>query len=190
MKRKAVLFVILVCGILAAAASAKDKDDEAREHATAKNGLAKAKITLSDAVQAALKKVPGGKAVQAEMEIERDKVEFAVEVIAPNGKHMETEVDAITGVAGAVREEKQGDDDDEDDEKAEEAAAKASVTLLQAVAEAQKRVPDGKPFEASSEMENGKLVFSVEFLSGDKILEAQVDPATGKVIKVEEESGE
>jgi uncharacterized membrane protein YkoI len=190
MKRRAVLFVALACGVLVAAARAKDKDDEASEHAAAKKGLAKAKITLSEAVQAALKKVPGGKAVQAEMEVEGDKVEFAVEVIAPNGKHMETEVNAVTGVVGDVTEEKKVADDDEDDEKAEDAAAKASVTLLQAMAAAQKRVPDGKPFEASSEMENGKLVFSVEFLSGDKIFEAQVDPVTGKVIKVEEEKQE
>jgi len=182
MKRTFMLMAAILLGFSGAAASmAADESDELAE---VKAGLAKAKVTLAQAVQAALKKVPGGKAVQAALEVDDDEAQFSVEIIAADGKHTAVEVDAIEGTAEDVEEET---DEAGDDAAAEVAAAKANTPLLQAVEAAQKRVPGGKPFEASAEMEDGQLVFAVEFLSGDKIMNVEVDPATGKVLKVEEE---
>ena len=172
---------------LSGVSMAKDKEDAASEIANAKKGLAAAKISLVDAIHSAMKKVPGGKVVQAELEVENGEAEFEVEIVAADGKHMEIDVDAVTGTAGDAVEEKQTSETNSDDEKAEDAAAKAKVTLLQAIDAAQKRVPGGKAYEASSEMEKGNLIFTIEFLAGDKIMDVQVDPSTGKVISVEEE---
>jgi len=161
----------------------ESKEDEAKEHADAKKAVVKAKITLREAVEIALKKVPGGKAVEAELETEDDGIEYEVEVIV-GGKHMEIEIDPTTG---AVKEAKEEKAEEGEDEKAEEAAAKAPITLLQAIDAAQKSVPGGKAFEAEAEMENGKLIFEVEFVAGDKIMEVEVDATSGEVLEVKEE---
>lgn len=36
-------------------------------------------------------------------------------------------------------------------------------------------------------MENGKLIFEVEFVAGDKIMEVEIDATSGKVLQVKEE---
>ena len=167
----------------AVAWAAETKEDETKEHANAKKAVVKAKITLREAVEIALKKIPNGKAVEAELETEDDGIEYEVEIIA-EGKHMKVEIDPTTGAVKEVEAEK---DEEGDDEKAEEAAAKAPITLLQAIDAAQKSVPGGKAFEAKAEMEDGKLIFEVEFVVGDKIMEVEVDATTGKVLEVKEE---
>ena len=43
-------------------------------------------------------------------------------------------------------------------------------------------MPNAKVYKACSEKEDGKVVFSIELLSGDKIAHTQVDSDTGKVI--------
>ncbi len=185
--RRGVLSITAVMGLslLAAMAWAKEeKEDEAKEHANAKKAVVKAKISLREAVEIALKKFPDGKAVEAELETEDDGIEYEVEVVV-GGKHMEVEIDPVTGAIKEVEEEKVDPNDDE--EKVEAAAAKATVTLLQAIDAAQKNVPDGKAFEAEPEMEDGKLIFEVEFVAGDKIMEVEVDATTGKVVEVKEE---
>ena len=69
-----------------------------------------------------------------------------------------------------------------DDEKAEDDAAKGKVTLVQAIETACQKMPNAKVYKACCENEDGKVVFAIELLSGDKIAHAQVDSATGKVI--------
>lgn len=167
-------------------------EDEAKEHANAKIALGKAKLTLEQAVAAALKQVPGGKAVEAELELEGDGVEFEVEIVS-EGKHMEVEIDAVSGKVKSVKEEGEDDEKDEDededeDEQAETDAAQAKITLSQAIATALKQVPGGKAFEAEVERkDDNKLVFEVELLAGDKVMEVEIDAMTGKVLEVEEE---
>lgn len=165
-------------------------EDEAKEHANARIALGKAKLTLEQAVAAALKQVPGGKAVEAELELEGNNVEFEVEVVS-GGKHMEVTLDAVSGKVKNVKEEgKDGekDEDEDEDEQAETDAAMAKITLSQAIAAALKEVPGGKAFEAEAEREDdNKLVFEIELISGDKVMEVEIDAMTGKVLEVEEE---
>jgi len=182
--------IALVSMLLAlGSAPVRADEDEAKEHANARIALGKAKLTMEQAVAAALKEVPGGKAVEAELELESDNVVWEVEVVSGR-KHMEVKLDAISGKVKEVEEEgKEGekDEDEDEDEQAETDAAKAKITLSQAIATALKEVPGGKAFEAETEREDGKLVFEIELLSGDKVMEVEIDAMTGKVLEVEEE---
>jgi uncharacterized membrane protein YkoI len=77
-----------------------------------------AKITLKQAIEAALKKAPG-KAVAAELEMKDAKVQAEVKVFA-DGKVQKVYVDGTTGQVTAIKEleKKQGgkkEDDDDDD---------------------------------------------------------------------------
>jgi uncharacterized membrane protein YkoI len=182
--------IALVSMLLALdSAPVRADEDEAKEHANARIALGKAKLTMEQAVAAALKEVPGGKAVEAELELEGDDVVFEVEIVSGR-KHMEVKLDAISGKVKEVEEEgKEGkkDEDEDEDEQAETDAAMAKVTLSQAIAAALKQVPGGKAFEAEAEREDGKLIFEIELLSGDKAMEVEVDAMTGKILEVEEE---
>jgi len=69
--------------------------------------------TLTAAIESALKKVPGGEALAAEIEVENGKALIDVKIFS-NGKLYEVEIDATTG---AVLEVEQDDDEDDDDEE-------------------------------------------------------------------------
>src|SRR6185437_584186 len=92
--------VALVCSF---AALSRAAEDEQQEYARAKAGLAKAKLTLEQAVEAAVTKVPHGKAVEAATETEQQGTVFEVAVISGK-KHMEVQVDAATGEILGVEE--------------------------------------------------------------------------------------
>ena len=171
---------------LATVSVAKEKKNAANERDNAKHGLDMAKISLVDAIQPALRKVPGGKAVQADLKNENGQPGFEIEIVDTKGKHLELNVDAMNGMVGQAVEEKTTSETNADDESAEDTAAKAKVTLVRAIETAQKRVPGGKPFAACSQMENGNVVFSINFLVGNKIMNAQVDCQKGDVIEVKE----
>ena len=121
-----------------------------------------------------MKKVPNGKAVQIGLHMESDRPLFLVEIVDSNGKHMELNIDTISDLASPVVEEKKTSKNS-DDEKAEEDAAKGKVTLVQAIETACRKTPNAKVYKACCENEDGKLVFAIGFLSGDKIEHAQVD---------------
>ena len=61
------------------------------------------------------------------------------------------------------------------------------TTFAQAIALAKEKVKDGKPFEIELEEDDGKSLIEVELLAGDKVMEVEIDAATGKVLSVEEE---
>lgn len=190
MKTRTLALLFLALGLCSAPAWADE--DEAKEHANAKIALGKAKLTMEQAVAAALKRLPDGKAVEAELELEGDEVVFEVEIVT-GGKHMEVKLDAISGKIKEVEEEGKEDEKDEkdgehEDEQAEtDIAAKGKITLSQAIATALKQVPGGKAFEAETEREDGKLIFEIELLAGDKAMVVEIDAMTGKVLEVEEE---
>lgn len=187
-----ITFVLLGFAAVSSAKDAKDTQDDKEtknkgrmEHCEeAKQGLKLAKLSAKEAIDAAMKKVPGGKAVQVDLKVEKDKPQFEVEIVDTNRKHMEVKVDGVSGDAGKAVEEKQSAETNEDDEKAEDGASQAKVTLSQAIDAAQKRVTDGKIFAACSEMQNDKPIFSIELLSGDKTVRAQIDCTSGKVLDV------
>jgi len=67
------------------------------------------------------------------------------------------------------------------------AAARAKVTLAQAIEIALKEVPNGRAYEAELEDEDGKLVYEVAIVAGDRCKEVTVNAMTGKVLGVEDE---
>ena len=71
--------------------------------------------TLAAAIESALKKVPGGEALAAEIEIENGKPLIEVKIFS-HGKLYEVEVDATTGAVLEVEQEDDDDDDDDEDE--------------------------------------------------------------------------
>ncbi len=66
---------------------------------TNKELISTAKITMEEAVHAATKAVPGGKAVEAELGKEDGRTVYEVEVIDANTKTQKVYVDAQTGQA-------------------------------------------------------------------------------------------
>jgi hypothetical protein len=79
------------------------------------------KITMEQAIKAAIEKVPG-KVTEAELEEEDGKSVFEITVVGDDGKEFELEADAATGVVmledEAGDEEKEKDTEDGDQEKA------------------------------------------------------------------------
>jgi uncharacterized membrane protein YkoI len=164
------------------------KEDEAKEHATAKKVLAAAKIDLLAAVKAATQKFPEGKAFLAETEEQEGKAIFTVHILVDD-KVKEVEVDAVSGKV--IKAEDDKDDDADEAKEAKAALAKTKTTLAAAIASALKGKENAKAFEASIEMEEGEEPeVLVEYLDGDKIVSVQIDPANGKVLKAAEEKEE
>ena len=152
--------------------------------------MAKAKLTLAEAVDAALKKVPKGKAVEAGLEHGDDGTVFLIEVVSGK-KHLEVEIDSATGEALDVEEENEateeaekGADEPDDEELENEAAATSKTSLADAIRTATKEVKKGKAFNAEFQREQGKLVIEIELLDGDDVKVVNIDAKTGKMLKV------
>ena len=181
--------ILAVCTFSVAASEGDDRQDQAR----AKAGLAKAKLTLAEAVDAALKKVPKGKAVEAGLERGQRGTVFVVEVVSGQ-EHLEVEIDAATGEALDVEEENEsseeankGTDEPDDEELENEAAATSKTSLADAIRTASKEVKKGKAFDAEFRREQGKLVIEVELLDGDDVKVVNIDAKTGKMLKVKKD---
>ncbi len=76
-----------------------------------------AKVTIDQAIKAALEKAPGT-AVEAELEKKHDKTVWEVEVVGADGKTSEVHVDAATGAVIDV-EAKKAEKEKEKDKKKE-----------------------------------------------------------------------
>jgi uncharacterized membrane protein YkoI len=170
-------FVIATAGF-----AATPEEEDAAVRAKVKANLGKATVSLSDALQSALAKVAGGQAVEAGFEVEGDRLEFYIEVIA-GGKHQDVSIDAKTGKIVAVEDTEK---EEADEKKIEESAAKAKITMRQAVEIAQKQVPRGKPYEAIPDMDGDVLVYLVGLLTSDKFVAVEIDANSGKVLGMED----
>ena len=62
----------------------------------------------------------------------------------------------------------------------------AKITLEDALAAAQKKVPGGKPLVARAELDENKSKFGFYFLVGDKVQEVELDVTNGDILKNEE----
>jgi uncharacterized membrane protein YkoI len=104
MKTKTLLCSFLTVGLLVgavtSAAQAADK---------AKSKL-KAKITRAEAEKIALAKVPKGKVKEAELEEEKGKLIWSLDIGTPGTRHLtEVQVDAVTGEIVSVEKETPAD---------------------------------------------------------------------------------
>ncbi len=97
-------------------------DDDDDEDITDADKLS-IKLSLADARKIALERVPG-KIVDAELEKENGRLQYAFEICTAEGKCFDVEIDAITGEILKVEDE---DDDDDDDEPKAQVVKKVTV---------------------------------------------------------------
>jgi len=172
------LMLCLLAGHARAAADADDEDAAINENV--RKHLPKAKLTLADAIALALKKHPGGHAVEAGFDVDGDDYDFVVEV-ASGSKHYDVEIDAVTS---KIESDKELSDAESDDQDAEEAAIKSKITLSKAIGAAIHAL-GGKgvhAFDAGPHLDDGKLIYEIGLLSGEDIYGVQIDGTTGKVL--------
>lgn len=93
-------------------AQKKDDDDKPVSAKLAK----KAKITMEQAREIALKRVPGT-IIEGELEKEKGKLVYSFDIRDANGKIMEVWVDAKNGKVLRASEDTEDDDDGKDDDK-------------------------------------------------------------------------
>ena len=117
MKRKiAIPALIMAVGIATAGGLAFAKSSGEENDAIA--DLAKAKVTLTQAIGAA-EAQSGGKATRAELESERGAIVYQVEVVTADNKVLDIKVDAADGKVLSSKQEQaergeKGDNDHED----------------------------------------------------------------------------
>ena len=179
----ALAMTLAIVGVIWAGGDDK-KDDEKKEHDTARVVLEKAKVDLLKAIETAQAKVPKGKLIYASTEQEDGKLLFEVFLLVGDSV-TEVEVDAVTGSVVKV-EENQGDEV-ENLADAKKVLASSKITFAQAIATAKGKVEGGKPFECEFELEDGKSIIAVELLAGIKIMTVEIDAISGKVLEVNEE---
>ncbi len=174
------LRALLPLGLCLLAASAQAADDaEAAVHASVKKHLPKAKLTLEEAIDLALKKHPDGQAVEAGFEVEAGDYDYIIE-ISSGGKSYEVEVDAVSG---KIEDDAEVTDAEADEQAAAQAVAKSKVPLSKAIAAALEAVGGkARAFDAGPRLADGKLVFEIGLLSGKDIYDVHVDSGTGKVL--------
>ncbi len=112
MTRQRVILAAVLAASLAGGASLvsahQTDDDDAQERAA----LQAAKITLSEAIAAAEKEVPGGTAIEAEVDSENGVTSYFVEIEKDGVQRVR--VDMQTGQALKVAADDDDDDDDDD----------------------------------------------------------------------------
>jgi uncharacterized membrane protein YkoI len=150
-----------------------------------KKVLAAAKVTPAQAIEAAQKEVAGGKAVEVDLEVEKDAAFYEV-VLLVGETVMEVKVDTVTGKVLATKEEQPEADEADELAAAKKALAAAKLTFAQALATASREVKDAKAFKAELEMKGDQPTYAVRLLQGEKVMQATVDGATGKVLSVVE----
>ncbi len=191
------IMTILLIGLLAISVGGVFAQNEREDDDKPSPEMAKqVKITMEQAQAIALKKVQGT-IIDAELEVEKGRLQYAIDIKDADGKVYDVEIDAKTGkVLQAILDDdddKNGakdDDDDDDDEspavkKANMAkyAKEAKITMTQARAIALKRIP-GTITEEDLEKERGVLQYSFDIKAADgKIYDVEIDAKSGKVLK-------
>jgi hypothetical protein len=94
------LLAALACASLAFGASARDKKD------SKKSLKSEAKISMKDAREKALEKVPGGRIKSSELEREKGKLIYSFDIRPAKGSGIdEVQIDAVTGEVVSVQHE-------------------------------------------------------------------------------------
>lgn len=100
----------------------KDDDNERDEKVSPKERK-KVKISIERARETALERV-SGTIIEEELEKEKGRLVYSIEIRGADQKVYDVEVDAITGEIVRVEEELDDDEDDDNDKKQETAKAK------------------------------------------------------------------
>jgi len=150
-----------------------------------KKALAAAKVTPAQAVETAQKEVAGGKAIEVDLEVEKDSAFYEIVVLSGDAVR-EVKVDAVSGKILGVKDEKPAADEAEELAAAKKALAAAKLTFAQALENAGKEVKGGQAFKAELGMKGDQPVYQVVLLQGDKVMQASVDAVGGKLLEIAE----
>ena len=183
-----VILAVAVSGAVPLQAVADEDKFEALEHDIIKLAMGKTKISMKQAIDAAVKEVGTAKLVEAELSVDADAAVFEFGFLTDSGG-LEISVDASTGKVLKKEDEKPDADEAEEYKQTNKALSDAKFTLLQAIDAAMNEVKGGTIVVAEAEVEDGKLRFEVEVLSGDEFKEVNID-ASGKVTKTDVEKTE
>lgn len=193
--KKFAIMTILLIGLLAISTVGVFAQNERNDDDKPGPEMAKqAKITPEQARAIALAKIPGT-IIDAELEVERGRLQYAIDVKDANGVVSDVEIDAKTGaVLQAIPDDdddkngvKNDDDDDESPAVKQANMAKygkdAKITMIEARAIALKRIP-GTITEEDLEKERGVLQYSFDIKTADgKIYDVEIDAESGKILK-------
>lgn len=160
------------------------------------DNLAKAKITLGQAIATARKHSDGAKPIKAELKKSGEKRLFKITLL-DSDKTKAVNVDAVSGavVKGGGVEDKSAADESDKSAKREGQAKpeaevvgalpRAKVTLVEAIETAVARNPESKAFFAEFKPEKSKPRYEILVVTGDKGFEVVIDGITRKVVEVE-----
>ncbi len=141
------------------------------------------KISKSQAERAALAQVKGGRVISAEYELDGGKHVWSLDVKTPDGIR-EVWVDPISGMVI------KNDAESAAKERRENSGVQKWKMISKAKAEeiALRAVPRGKVLEAELETESGVRIWSLDVKWGKEIKEVWINPVSGKVMKVTQET--
>jgi uncharacterized membrane protein YkoI len=163
-----ILLVMLSFGASLEPALAKSKRETA--------ALLQAKITLSDAISAAQKEIPGGKPVDADLVTTDGKVIYSVE-LAKDGVH-KVSVDMQNGSVIEVTQKSVA----AKDFKRLNAVEQAKVTMGEAIAIAEKQFRGGIVAAAEAKFRKGQVVYVVD-IEQNGLQVVHVHPDSGRVVR-------
>jgi uncharacterized membrane protein YkoI len=139
--------------------------------------LEQAKITLSDAISAAQKEIPGGRVIDADVSTMGGKVSYAVEIMK-DGVHA-VRVDLQDGKVIEVKQKRVAPKE----LKQLDAVQQAKVTLVEAISIAQKELPGGRPIAADVKTRKGQVIYVID-VEKDGLHVVHVHPESGRVLQV------
>ena len=183
-----VILAIAVSGTVPLQAVADEDEFEALEHDIIKLAMGRTKISMKQAIDAAVKEVGTAKLVEAELSVDADAAVFEFGFLTDSGG-LEISVDASTGKVLKKEDEKPDADKAEEYKQTKKALSDARFSLLQAIDVAMNEAKGGTIVAAEAEVEDGQLGFEVEVLTGDEFKEVNID-ASGKVTKIDVEKTE
>jgi uncharacterized membrane protein YkoI len=192
-----VLVLALLVPVTGSARGQEKPEGTAVKDAKALAGAAK--VTLSAALDEALKAAPGI-ALAGELEQEDNQLIFTFDILPKltSDEIAEIHVDAKTGAV--IKSGKEGEEGEEDEEgEAAEGTEEASIKEMQSMAKSAKftmaaalqtalKAAPGTALAAELENEDGYLIFSFDILpslSATELKEVHVDAKTGLVLKTE-----
>jgi len=178
----------LIAGLLAVPAQADEEDFEVLEHMVLKMANGKAKVSAKQAIETAAKDAGGGKLAHVEMGVKGETPIIELGYLTNSGAK-EITIDAVSGKVLGSDDEKPDADEAKEYAATNKALGEAKFTLGQAIDAALAEAKGGAVVEAEAYVEDGKLEFKVEVLSGEAFKKVEFT-ADGKVKEVEEEKAE
>ena len=136
----------------------------------------------------ALAKVPGGRVVKAEYDMEDGRIVYEVEVLL-NGVEHDFDIDALTGDVLKWDQELDEDDDKNNGQQGTVTTPTTAVIGLDRAKEiAQGRLPGGKVTELELDKEDGRWIYEGEIETAELEADFEIDAYTGEVLKWKQEA--